>query len=812
MAVKALSSKKLRLVCNPDKLPFKTTAELKKPKHPLGQDRALEAVDFGVNIAADRYNIFCLGQQGTGKYSLVKQYLKKEAAKRPTANDWCYVNNFDEPRNPKALKLPAGKALPFKKDMDDMIEELNVVLADLFEGEEYHNSRQVIDEKYKDQKSEFFNSLQQKATGKNVALLRMPVGMVVAPMKNGEVLSPEAFEELPEDEKHELLAELSKVERELEDAVQGVPKWEKLKREEIKTLNKDVTYFSVKGMIGALKKKYKDIPSIIKHLKVVQHDIVENVDDFLEDEELDPHGLAAAAAAAASSGQSTEDMFARYRVNVIVSHKENSGAPIIFEDNPTQHNLIGNIERSQHMGALVTDFSLINAGAIHKANGGFLIIEARKLFMHPYVWESLKRALRSKQIKLERQSRESSVFSTISIDPEPIPLNVKIVLLGEPDFYYMLSANDPDFKELFKVEADFNYEMDRTKKNEHGLAAIIADFVKKEKLRNLNSHAVARIIEYSSRQADDTEKLSSHISLITNLVRESHYYARLSKSNIIGRTHVIQAIEAQLYRSSRIRDSIHEEIIRGNVMIPTSGEVIGQINGLVVLSFGRVCFGKPSRITCQVRIGKGDVVNIEREVHLSGPLHSKGVLILSSFLSTRFATNTPLSLEASLVFEQSYGGIDGDSASSTELYAMLSALAEAPIKQSLAVTGSVDQFGRVQPIGGVNEKIEGFFDICKERGLTGEHGVLIPKSNVKNLMLRHDIVEASENGLFHVYPIETIDEGIEILTGIPAGELDEEGKYPVGSINRRVASKLNTFFRKTMAIHSQSEGYGKGRK
>ena len=488
-----------------------------------------------------------------------------------------------------------------------------------------------------------------------------------------------------------------------------------------------------------------------------------------------------------------EDKFAKFKVNVVVKHEKDSGAPIVLLDHPTQGNLVGRVERIQQYGALLTDFTLIKAGALHRANGGFLLMDARKLLLQPYSWDSLKRALSSKNIKIESPSDEST-FTTISLDPEPIPLDVKVILTGDADLYEVLSERDPDFSDYFKVEADFGVIMDRTDENEIEYAKLIGSLSKKKKLRSLNKQAVARVIEYSSRMAEDTEKLTAHIASIGDLLREADYWARKSKANQIGKNHIEQAIEAQIYRSDRIKQAMLEQIDKGTILMDVTGSRVGQINGLVVYNFTRNSFGKPARITAQVRLGRGEFLNIEREVEMSGPIHSKGVLILQSLLANRFAKYSPLSLSASIVFEQSYGGVDGDSASSTEYYCLLSAISEIPIKQSIAVTGSINQFGEIQPIGGVNEKIEGFFDVCQHNGLTGEQGVIIPKTNVNNLMLREDIQKAVDEGTFHIWAIDNVDDGIELLTGVPAGKLDKKGKYPVGSVNYQVQKKLEDYY------------------
>ncbi|MGD9638101.1 MAG: AAA family ATPase [Alphaproteobacteria bacterium] len=803
MIKQSLKPEQLYTKSNPEDFGFKTTTDLEEMMSPLGQERAINAVNFGINVHSKGYNLFCLGPEGTGKTSLVKHILKKSAKSKPVPNDWCYVNNFDDNHKPRALKLPAGRASGFAKDMEKLVDNLKISIPAAFESDEYKEKLASVEEKYKEQKSNYFDNLQKQASGKNVSLLRMPVGLVVAPMHNGEVLSPEAFEKLPEDEQKALMKELNETQEKLEIAVRDVPKWEKDQREEVSNLNKKITNAAVSGYLDEIKKKYKDIKAVTSYLKQVHNHIIENVDQFFEEEEEENPILAAMKRSTATGEQSLR----QYLVNPIVRNEEKEGAPIVFADHPTYSNLFGRVERQQLFGALISDFNLIKAGSLHEANGGYLLIDARKLLSQPSAWDSLKRAIRSKNIKIE-QTGDDIGFSTITLDPEPIPLDVKIILIGEADLYYTLASLDPDFGDLFKVEADFCSTMERTRENEAEYAKLIGSLSKKKQLRSLNNYAVARIVEHASRLAGDANKLTAHIASIGDLVREADYFARASNSNIIGCNHVEQAIKSQIYRSDRVRESMMEQITRNVIKISTSGEVAGQINGLVVYEFGRISFGRPTRITCLVRMGKGDVIDIEREVELGGPIHTKGVLILQSLLGSRFSKDKPLSLTASLVFEQSYGEVDGDSASSAEYYALISAISGIPIKQNFAVTGSVDQFGRIQPIGGVNEKIEGFFDVCKGRGLDGTHGVLIPENNVKNLMLKQEIVDAVRDGLFHVYDVSTVDEGIEILTGIPAGGLDDNGEYPMGTVNRKVENRLKQLFTKSMEYGNQENKKG----
>lgn len=808
MSITKLKSNQLYTKCDPKKFKFSSTAELEERLSALGQDRALSAVEIGINIQSKGYNLFCLGPEGTGKTSLVKRVLVEEAKKRPTPDDWAYVYNFDEPYKPQAVNFPAGTAAEFAKDIDKLIETLSVSIPAILESDEYKAGQSIIHEKFKQHKEEYIKILQKKAKGKSVSLLHMPVGLVVAPVKNGEVLSPEAFDELPESEKKQLLEDLNQMQEEIENTAQDLPQWEDKQRKETNDLREKFLKIAVKNPIDELHAKYKGHKQANDFLKKIQKHIITNIDEFMPSSENNcggGEGDDALSALFSRMKQPEEDKYAKFKVNVIVKNEPDSGAPIIHLDHPTQGNLVGRVERIQQYGALLTDFSLIKSGALHQANGGFLLIDARKLLLQPYAWDSLKRALASKTVKIEAPSEETT-FTTISLDPEPIPLQVKVILTGDEELYEVLSERDPDFSDFFKVEADFGVLMDRTPENEVEYAKLIGSLSKKKKLRSLNKQAVAKVIEYSSRLAEDSEKLTAHIASIGDLLREADYWARKSKANQIGKNHIEQAIDAQIYRSDRIKQAMLEQIDKGTILMDVEGSRVGQINGLVVYNFSRTSFGKPARITTQVRIGKGEFINIEREVEMSGPIHTKGVLILSSLLANRFAKDRPLSLSASIVFEQSYGGVDGDSASSTEYYCMLSAIANLPIKQNIAVTGSINQFGEVQPIGGVNEKIEGFFDVCRHRGLTGDQGVIIPRTNVKDLMLREDVLNAVDEGKFHIYAVDNVDDGIEILTGIKAGKPDKHRNYPKGTVNYAVRQGLEYFYKRYVKFAKETHG------
>jgi len=796
-AIKSLDADALYTACPLDTLDFKTTKDVSPLDGVIGQARALEAIRFAIGMRHDGYNLFAFGPEGTGKSSTVMRFLQREAATQAPPLDWCYVNNFDEPHKPNALSLPAGRACPLRADMERLVEELQGALPGAFEGDEYTQRKESLEEELKNQHEGAFAKLQERAEQSGIALVRTPMGLGLAPVQDGEVLTPQAFDELPKKEQKSRQAALAKLQEELEGILTQIPKWEKEHREKIRELNRDVTQRAVGHLIEELEKRWQDEQNVMTYLEAVRQDVIEHAADFLPSADQQPHTPSVPIERRPSGGSGS---FRRYQINVIVDNSaligadmELVGAPVIEEEHPTQPNLVGRVEHLSQMGTLITDFNLIKAGALHRANGGYLVLDARRILMQPYAWETLKRALRGAHVRIESPAESIGWVSTVSLEPQPIPLNIKIVLLGEPMLYYLLSMHDPDFKELFKVAADFANSMDRDADSAMQYASLLAGQVERENLRHLDRSAVARVIEHGARLAADREKLTTHMASIVDLVREADYWAGVENKKTISAHHVQEAIDAKIYRSDRYRERLQEEIQRGTLLIETAGEKIGQINGLSVLQLDSFAFGRPSRITVNVSLGKGELVDIERQVDLGGPLHSKGVMILESFLNARFGQGGPLALSARIVFEQSYGGVDGDSASSTELYALLSAIANVPLSQSIAVTGSIDQLGQVQAIGGVNEKIEGFFDVCTMRGLSGKQGVMIPAANVKHLMVRSEIVDAVRAGQFQIWAVDTIDQGIEILTGLPAGAVDEKGGYPIGSVNRAVARNLRQY-------------------
>jgi lon-related putative ATP-dependent protease len=679
--------------------------------------------------------------------------------------------------------------------MEKLVEEFFVVIPAAFEGDEYHTQKQAVESEYQERQETELQAIRKEAEGENIALIRTPSGLAFAPLKDGEVIKPEEFMGLEEEKRQEIEGKIEVLQEKLQKVIRQVPQWVRQGRSRVKALNEEMTDYIIKPVLEELREKYSDLPDVLEYLTAVHDDIVAHNQMFMNSDEGGPPGPDGMPALAAAR-QSREAFSKRYKVNVIVNNRSTEGAPVVYEQNPNYPNLIGRIEHIAQMGALITDFTLIKSGALHRANGGYLILDARKLLLQPYAWEGLKRALRGGEIVLEPPEQSMGLATMVALEPEPIPLNLKVILIGERILYYMMVQNDPDFSELFKVAADYEDLIDRNGETNQDYAQLIGTLAKQENLLPFDRTAVAEVIERSGRLVSDSEKLSAHIGSIADLLREGSYWADEAGKEVVSADHVRQAIEAQIFRSSRIKERMEENILRETMLIDTEGEKVGQINGLAVLSMGNYAFGKPNKITARVRMGKGEVIDIERQVELGGPLHSKGVMILSSYLGSHFAVERPLALSASLVFEQSYGGVDGDSASSAELYALLSALSEVPIKQSFAVTGSVNQHGVVQAIGGVNEKIEGFFDVCNARGLTGDQGVLIPESNVKHLMLRDDVVQAAEEEKFHIYSVSSIAEGVELLTGVPLGELDEEDHYPEGTIGRKIVDRIEKIAKK----------------
>jgi lon-related putative ATP-dependent protease len=795
--IRTLAAAELCRACDEKNLPFRTTDELEDLAQVLGQGRAVDAIRFGVGIGRDGYNLYAMGPEGIGRHTVVRRHLEEQAARRERPPDWCYVFNFDTPHKPRAMQLPSGRALKFRDDMARLVEDLRAAIPAAFESDEYRTHQREIATELTERQEQQVGAIGERAKEKNIALLRTPGGFGFAPMAKDGVMSPDEFQKLPDAEQKRLEAIISALQEELERVIHEAPKWRREAQRKLRELNRQVTRTAVNGLIEELKAAYQALPQVVAYLGFVQEDVLDHAEVFRQPKEGEQPTLFGVPLPLPEGGES---FLRRYQVNVLIEHGSADGAPVVHEDNPTHDNLVGRIEHISQMGALVTDFTLIKAGSLHRASGGYLILDALKVLTQPFAWEALKRALRSRELRIESLGQMLSLVSTVSLEPEPIPLDLKVVLVGQRLLYYLLHAYDPEFGELFKVAADFEEDMGREDGSDLLYARLIATIARQDKLRAFDRAAVARVIEFGSRNAGDAEKLAVGLRDLSDLMRESDYWADAAAHKVVAAEDVQRAIDARVERADRVRDRLHEEILRGRLLIDTRGARTGQANGLAVVQLGGFSFGVPHRITARVRLGGGKVVDIEREAELGGPIHSKGVLILSGYLAGRYAANKPLSLAASLVFEQSYGGVEGDSASSAELYALLSALADAPLKQSLAVTGSVNQHGEVQAIGGVNEKIEGFFDVCRARGLTGDQGVLIPASNVKNLMLRRDVVDAVAAGKFQVYPVENVDQGIEILTGVPAGTRDAVGQFPAGTINFRVERRLSEFADRARAL------------
>jgi lon-related putative ATP-dependent protease len=776
--------------CDPQQLAFETTSELEDLEHLVAQDRAIEAIHLGASIAHEGYNLFVLGREGTGRHSLLQQYLEEKARPEKPASDWCYVNNFDESRQPKAIELPAGRGRELAKDMNQLIDAARSAISAAFESEDYRTRRAAIEHELQEEQEAAFEEVSKRAKKRGIGILQTPTGIAFAPIRDGETIDPEEFNELPKPERERIVRETEGVSKEVQAVMQQAPKRVREARRRVRQLDREIALWAVGSLIEELTQKYEVHEQVVSYLQQVSEDIVDNI-GLLRTSPEDQSPLQQLFGARMSTDElGASPATQRYGVNAFVDHTGAEGAPVIFEHNPTFSQLLGRVEHVSQMGTLVTNFQLIKAGALHKANGGYLVIDARKLLTQPFAYEGLKRALHSRELRIESLGQAYSLVSTVSLEPVPIPLSVKVVLIGERLLYYMLQALDPEFPTLFKVAADFEDEVDRSEENTLLYARLLATLARRDSLKPLHRRAIARIIEESAREASDGEKLSARIRPVADIMREADFWAAKAGSEVIDLGAVEQAIESRIRRSSRLRDRMQEEILRNTILIDTEGKTVGQINGLAVLQIADFLFGRPNRITARVALGSGKVIDIEREVELGGPIHSKGVFILSSYLAATYASDQPLSLAASLVFEQSYSGVEGDSASCAELCALLSALADLPIDQSLAITGSVNQRGEVQAVGGVNQKIEGFFDICRVRGLNGSQGVLIPSANVKHLMLRSEVRDAVERGQFHVHAVDSVDQAMEILTGSPAGEAGSDGAFPDGSVNQRVRSRL----------------------
>ncbi len=771
--------------CDPEIFSFATTDDLPDGKETIGQERALNALDFGLGLVSTGFNIYVLGAYGTGKLTTVKSFLSRKAMNEPVPQDWCYVYNFSDPDAPVAISMNPGEAVIVQKNMEELIKILKAEIPKVFESKEYEKQRnKVIEESQKKQK-DTFASLEQEAQDKGFSLRKTVSGLIITPVKKtGEPLTEEDYEALDENTRAKIDEIGKTLQEKLNDVVRSIRDTEKMVKEALKKLEKEAALAAVGHLIEELKNKFKDYEKITRYLDGVKEDILEHLDDFKVQEEQQPSQMPFMRLPKA------EPTFTRYTVNVLVNNKDCKGAPCVFENNPTYYNLFGRVEHKIQYGIALTDFSMIKAGSLHKANGGYIVMNALDLLRNIFAYDALKRAIRNRELKTEDVWEQYRMISTTTLKPEAIPFDVKVILIGNPHLYYLLYNLDEEYKELFKVKADFDIRMDRTEKNIHEYALFISTVCKEEKLLPFDKHGVAKVVELGSRLAEYQNKLSLRFSDLADVLREASYWASKDSSAVVDAAHVQKAIDERILRTNRIEERLREMIVEGTIIVDTTGEKAGQVNGLAILDFGDYRFGKPSRITARTYTGKAGIVNIERETKMSGKIHEKAILIITHYLGSTYATKKPISLSASIAFEQLYEMVEGDSATCAELYALLSSIAGVPLKQSIAVTGSMDQNGEVQPVGAVNEKIEGFFDLCVLNGLEGNQGVIIPSRNIKNLMLKKDVVEAVKENKFFIYPIERVEEGLEIMTGMQAGELKDDGTYPENTLNYLVVKRL----------------------
>ena len=761
---KALSFSEIRNECSLEYLGKIPREKNLDKKIIIGQERAVKALQLGLGMKAHGFNIYVAGTSQTGKLTAVTGFVELQAAKEPVPQDWCYVNNFKDPYRPNKLSLPPGTAVTLKKDMKGLVTDINSSLVKAFESEDYANRKSKIVNELEDKQTEIFSRISEMAEKESFIVKQTQTSIITLPVKDGKPLNDADLKNMSDAE----LDEIHKKQTELQDKISAglreMRKHEKETSEKLDNLAKEVAQYAIGNLIEDITVKYQGMPDVVEFLKALRDDIMENLAEFLK---------------AQNSRQQPamyENPFQkRYEVNVLVDNSNTKGAPVIIERNPTYNNLLGRVEKESYMGSLITDFTMIRKGSLHSANGGYLIIRIEELVQAFYSWYGLKRALKNKEIVIEEATDQLGYLTTRTLKPEPIPLSAKIILIGNPMFYYLLYEYDFDFKELYKIKADFDSVMDRTDGHVCDYIAFVNALCDREVMLHADDTGKAKIVEYGSRLSEDQYKLSTRFGAISDIVREANHYAGQENCNAISGRHVTKAIEEKVYRSNLMQYKINEMITNGQIFIDTADQTVAQINGLAVLGIGDVMFGIPTRITCSISLGKGEVITVEREAEMSGPIHTKGVLILSGYLASKFMYDKPLSLSVRLVFEQSYSEIEGDSASSTELYAILSALSGLPIKQGIAVTGSVNQKGQVQPIGGVNEKIEGYFEVCKQIGLNGRQGVMVPASNIRNMMLKEEVVEAVKDGKFHIWAVDTIYDGIEILTGVKAGDIGQEG-------------------------------------
>lgn len=774
MSVQPLSPEKLRCTASPDTFPFASTAELEPDTHIIGQPRGTRAIAFGVNIQSAGYNIYALGDLGTGRTTAIKHFLQEPAQEMPTPDDWIYVHNFSVPYQPRAIALPAGAGAQFKEQVHRLIQDLRQVLPQAFADETYQQTVAAVQQEFESQRDGLLQAVQQQAAEQGFALVKTASGFAIVPVQNGRQLTSEEIAQLPNGARQTLEKQAQELSAAVEEVLYQIHQMELAARQKMKEIDRGAGETAVQHHFRDMLEKCEGNDEICLYLREMQEDVLNQIQDF------------------ASPVDSNEAIdLRRYEVNLLVDNSQTKGAPVIIEQNPTYHGLLGRLEYEMNQGYLFTHFTNIKCGALHWANGGYLILNAHTLFKNPDAWEGLKRALKEGNIHVQTSTRMGQGEALAkSLDPEPIPLKVKVILLGSLGLYYNLFERDEEFRTLFKVRADFDSTMPRTPENEQEYAVFVASRCHEENLHHFEAAAVAKIVEFGSRLADDQDKLSTRFGLVADLVREANYWAGVNGRNLVTAVDVQQALEERIYRANRAEELTYEYFLKGTIFIATEGAVIGQVNGLSVLDTGDYTFGQPGRITARTFMGDDGITHIERETEMSGPIHEKGVLTLTGYMGGTYGQQFPLTFNASITFEQTYNGVEGDSASSTELYALLSSLSRIPIKQGIAVTGSVNQRGEVQPIGGVNQKIEGFFHLCQERGLTGEQGVIIPAANVDNLMLREEVVTAVTEKRFHIWAIKHVDEGIEILTGVPAGQRREDGTYPENTVHYAVQTRL----------------------
>ena len=794
-----LVPEQLRWTCDPALLDFETTEQLPDLEDAIGQKRALRSIEFGLGMGEIGFNLYISGETGTGRASTIRNILRKKARSEERPDDWVYVANFKDGDSSVSLALPSGRGSELSAHMKELVEAMKTDIPKALESKEYESRRSEIIEGYQEKNNELFQKLEKDAEAVGFALQRTVSGLVIVPQKEGQNYTQEEYDALSPEERSNLERIGKELTEQLNDVLHQVRDSEKATKDALAQADRELGMSCLGHHLGPIKEKYADLEKVTAYLEAVQEDILNNFDDF-KPQPPQPQipGIKL---------PRQEPSFERYEVNVLVDNKETEGAPVIFEPNPTYNNLFGRIEHvMQYGGVAVTNFTMIKAGALHRANGGYLVIDAREVLINPFVWDSLKRCIRTGEIKIEDVLEQYRFMTMVTLKPEPVQLKAKIILIGTPWIYYLLFYLDPDYRKYFKVKAEFDSHVTRTPEIMRDYAQFVAAHCRNEKLLHFDRSAIATLLEQTARMVEDQHKLSSQFMEIADLIREASYWAKKDGHTIVSASDVTRAAEEKLYRVNRVEERLHELYEDGTILVDTNGAVVGQINGLSVIPLGDHTFGRPSRITAQVFSGKAGMVNIEREVKLSGPIHDKGVLILNGFLGGTFATQRPLSLSASICFEQSYNGIEGDSASSTELYALLSALSGVPIKQGIAVTGSVNQRGLIQPIGGVNFKIEGFFAVCKSKGLTGQQGVMIPKTNERHLMLNEEVITAVKAGQFNIWSIETIEQGIEILTGLPAGERGKNRNFPKGTLFQLVEErlqKMDTLMKKHDVEHKQ---------